>query len=442
MPTPDPTRAAEWTVPCPPTVVRRSPRERPRVYLLINDAAWATRLALQLDHYNLDIRLFPRASDLRHAIRGEPPDALVLDIEPPNGPIARSELVHGLRDAGMDLPPPIFLGQRHDFAARLAAVRAGAAVYLTQPVNITVLVEWVERLVGRTEEPPYRVLTVDDDPDVTRYVAHHLTAAGLRVQTLNTPQTSLETIDAFRPELLIIDLYMPDCSGYELAAVIRQQEHYLTTPIVFLSSEADPVRQRNALRWGGDDFLTKPIAPEALQERVINRAARARALLSKVSEDGLTGLLSHAFWLSHLERELSVAIRRAAPLACVMLDLDFFKVINDQHGHMVGDHVLQSFAELLRRRLRRSDVIGRYGGEEFGILLPQCSVRDARPIVEGIRARFEATPQRTPDSEFYVTVSAGIACFPDHEDATTLLQAADEALYQAKQRGRNRIVTL
>jgi diguanylate cyclase (GGDEF)-like protein len=87
-------------------------------------------------------------------------------------------------------------------------------------------------------------------------------------------------------------------------------------------------------------------------------------------------------------------------------------------------------------------VIGRYGGEEFGILLPQCSAQEAKPIVEGIRARFEAIPQRTPDSEFYVTVSAGIACFPDHEDAATLLQAADEALYQAKQGGRNRIVTL
>jgi len=250
----------------------------------------------------------------------------------------------------------------------------------------------------------------------------------------------MEALADFKPELILMDVYMPVCSGLELARLIRQQEAYLGIPIVFLSSETNLEKQFTAMRMGGDDFLTKPIQEQHLVSSVAVRAERARLLNALMVQDSLTGLLKHTMIKEQLAQELSRAKREQSALSFAMIDIDKFKLVNDHYGHMMGDRVIKSLARLLKQRLRKSDRIGRYGGEEFAVVLPNCDPDSAAKLLNKIRADFSELRFLHEGKEFSVTFSTGIAGFPAYENADELNQAADEALYEAKHQGRNRIV--
>jgi diguanylate cyclase (GGDEF)-like protein len=153
----------------------------------------------------------------------------------------------------------------------------------------------------------------------------------------------------------------------------------------------------------------------------------------------MTRLLSHAYFEEHGFRELERARRKGAPLAYAIMDLDRFKSVNDRYGHAAGDRVLKTLAVVLRQRLRRADVIGRYGGEEFAVLFPDTDVASAYALVDRIRTRFGEIRHRGYDVDFTVTFSAGIAGFPRYGALHELYEAADRALYRAKAAGRNRV---
>ena len=237
-----------------------------------------------------------------------------------------------------------------------------------------------------------------------------------------------------------MDLYMPQCRGKDLAGVIRQEPAYDSVPIVFLSAEDDLIKQLDVMTIGGDDFLTKPIRPEHLVLAVYTRARRFRSLRSLMLRDSLTGLLNHTTTREHVEAELARMKREEKPLALAMLDLDHFKRINDTYGHVTGDRVLKTFSSMLRQRLRGSDIIGRTGGEEFSVALPGATQEQAFSIMDDVREAFACVRQEHDGVEFNVTFSCGIAMFPEHDTITDLAEAADKALYKAKNKGRNRIV--
>ncbi|MCW8891348.1 MAG: diguanylate cyclase, partial [Sedimenticola sp.] len=216
--------------------------------------------------------------------------------------------------------------------------------------------------------------------------------------------------------------------------------NYISVPILFLSVETERQRQLEALQTGADDFLTKPIRPKELVTAVKMRAWRARILRWMMVRDSLTGLFNHAVIMERLSNSCALAKRQAHPLSVGMIDIDHFKRINDTFGHSTGDKVLVSFSRLLRERLRGTDIIGRYGGEEFLVILPDTSVDQAVQVLDEVRIAFAST-QFSADGEcFSATLSAGIAEFPNVASATGLLDAADKALYQAKEQGRNRIL--
>ncbi|MFT6914365.1 MAG: PleD family two-component response regulator [Motiliproteus sp.] len=163
---------------------------------------------------------------------------------------------------------------------------------------------------------------------------------------------------------------MPECDGMELSKIIRQIGAYISVPIVFLSSEEDQEKQLLAMSLDGDDFLSKPIKPWHLVSAVASRAKRARTMRALAEKDSLTGLFNHTKIKERLQAELSRAKRNHEPLAYAMLDIDNFKHVNDTYGHPAGDRVLKSIAIMLKQRLRKYDVIGCYGGEEFVVILP------------------------------------------------------------------------
>jgi len=195
-----------------------------------------------------------------------------------------------------------------------------------------------------------------------------------------------------------------------------------------------------AMKIGGDDFLHKPIRDDHLVASVTTRAQRFRHLRSVMERDSLTGLINHGVLEHELERELSRAEREQKQMVFAMVDIDHFKIVNDNYGHPVGDRVIKAMTRILTQRLRKTDIVGRYGGEEFGIILPSTTPEQAIKLLDEIRESVSEISYSSDSGPFHVTYSAGLAVFPVHSDVTQIIRAADKALYKAKEAGRNRVV--
>lgn len=444
----DAVRLAAQVPPVPPVPLPIRPERDPArgderlVFLIEEDPEQAAALAVQLRHYGYRVRVLDRRrDDLAAEVERERPDILIVDLRFREGPLAGARAIEGIHRSRVPGAPPrvIFLSVRSDLEARLAALRAGGDAYFTKPVDIGPLVEKLDLLTERYSGSPYRVLVVEDDPDLAVEYAVMLDAAGMETEAICEPLQIMEPLYSFRPDLILMDVHMNGCTGPELAAVLRQQESYLSTPIIFLSGDEDLDEQLAAIDLGGDEFLTKPVDPGHLVTAVATRAARGRTLRSLISHDGLTGLLNHSNLKLHLEAELSRASRDDTEVAYAMIDLDLFKSINDTYGHAAGDRLLRSLGLFLRQRLRRSDVLGRYGGDELAVILPRTTGRTALQVLERVRASFSELRHRMGDTEIGATLSCGIASYPMQPTAGLLVQAADAALYKAKRAGRNRV---
>jgi len=410
------------------------------IILVEDDPAQARNMALQIGYYGYDVHVLHDISKLKAAVAEVSPSAVVIDVVSPEGGLAGPLGFADLADEIRQGLPAIFISGRGDIEARLQAVRAGGVAYLVKPVDIGVLVDKLDEVVSEKEIEPYKVLIVDDAPSLASFYAYTLQDAGMEARIVTDPFKLLESLSEFNPELILLDMYMPGCSGAELAKVIRQQEAYVSTPIVFLSAETDLEKQLEAMKLGADDFLTKPIQAPHLVASVTARVFRSRILRSFMVKDSLTGLLNHTKIKEQLDFELSRAARQKRPLVFAMVDIDYFKRVNDTYGHPMGDRVIKSLSRLLQQRLRKTDIVGRYGGEEFAVILTDTDGDTAFNVMNEIRMGFEQIRQQGENGEFSVTFSCGLAVFPMFKTAAELGSAADKALYEAKRGGRNRVV--
>jgi diguanylate cyclase (GGDEF)-like protein len=410
------------------------------IFLVEDDAVQARDLALQIGHFGYAVHVFHDLAALKQAICHTRPSTIIMDVMFPEGHLAGVEVITEIRQLHETPIPVMFISSRGDIQARLQAVRAGGSAYFTKPVNVSTLIDQLDTLTTPEQPEPYRVLIIDDDTDIAIFYEQVLKQAGMHADFITNPLQVMQPLFEFRPDLILMDVYMPECTGLELASVIRQQEAYVGVPIVFLSMETDRDKQLKAMHRGGDDFLSKDILPNHLISAVESRARRSRSLRSTMIRDGLTGLLNHTTIKEHLYREVLYARRRNVPIAFAMIDIDRFKSINDTYGHITGDRVLKSLSRVLQQRLRKTDVIGRYGGEEFAVMLPDTDGQTATRVMDEIRSGFAQVRQCSGPAEFHVTFSCGVADFPTYEDAIRINKAADDALYEAKRAGRNQVV--
>ncbi len=419
--------------------------ENLRIILVEDDAILAELLTNQLTNFGYQVTVLPNLNNLESAIVEIKPNLVICDIVIEDDALAGTEALKKLIEkphiAALNLAI-IFISGRDDMEARLEAVRAKCAGYFHKPINIPLLMDKVYELTTIEKHNPYQILIVDDDVTLTNLMKHILEHAGMEVAIANDPFDALQKMEHPRPDLILMDVHMPKCSGTELAQVIRQHQNYLGIPILFLSADDDKDLHMSALIDGGDDFITKPIQPDILVSITESKAYRSRQLNRQMTEDSLTGLYNHSFTENEIEREINRADRTHRYFSLAMIDLDFFKAVNDTYGHGVGDEVLRSLSYLLKKRLRLTDVIGRYGGEEFLVVMPETSIEDAVCLINEIKDSFSAMPFFNPEDErvFYVTLSAGIASFPECHTREELMTLADQALYQAKEKGRNQVV--
>ena len=410
------------------------------VYLVDDDREFAADLAVRLEIFDYEVVFFDNLKDFSQEVRNREPSAVIMDMVFPGSGTSGSDTIEALREEGQLVGVPVvFLSIRADVMARLAAVRAEGSAYFCKPVHIYGLLDKLDLLTRVRVEQSGRVLIVEDDQDQARYYQQILQKEGMDCECVQDPIQTMRALVEFEPDLVLMDLYMPNCSGMELAKIIRQHDTFLGLPIVFLSVEHDRYKHFDVMEVGVDDFLTKPIRPEYLVRAVKTRVERFRKLRSSMTHDGLTGLLNHSAALQQLSVELERARRAQGPLTVAFIDIDKFKEINDRFGHPAGDLVLKNLARLLAQRLRRTDIIARMGGEEFLVLLPGASPKDACRTLDKIREGFGAFRHQAEDAEFFVTFSLGVACYPELHTVSDLLRDADLALYRAKARGRNRM---
>lgn len=415
------------------------PPLRKPIYIALQDSERGERLARQLEFFGLSAQSLGNVDTFHMTMAERLPAAVVMDVDF-NGAGAGLTLATQMQE-GLEqkLPLLFFSHLETDTPTRLAAVRAGGEEFLTGTLEASSLLEKIEILTRVAQYEPYKVLIIDDSRAQATHTERLLNGAGIVTRTLLDPIKTMLELAEFQPDLIILDMYMPGCTGTELAKVIRHNDRYVSVPIIYLSAEDDLDKQLDAMSEGGDDFLTKPIKPRHLITTVRNRAARARNLKARMVRDSLTGLYNHTHILQLLEDCSFRARRENKPLSFAMLDIDHFKRVNDSHGHPMGDRVIKSLALFLKQRLRKTDYIGRYGGEEFAVVMPDTDLAAAWGVLDEIRQRFAEIHYPAQPADLCCTFSAGVVEIAAEDDALMMASQADEALYRAKKAGRNQV---
>lgn len=289
------------------------------------------------------------------------------------------------------------------------------------------------------------VLLVDDSIDVHRLLSARLRHEQIRMSSLMKGAETLEAVKAQSPAVILLDLDMPDMDGFEVLRALKDDPATNNVPVIVLSGLNGSEDKVTAFDLGATDYVTKPFDLAELRAR-LRAALRLDHLLKLLSEradvDGLTGLGNRAHFNKRWAEKVAECKRYNQPLSLAIIDIDFFKRINDTYGHPAGDEVIQGVAQLLQRECRSHDVPCRFGGEEFALIMPHTGPKDAAMVTDRIRqALGQVVWQRHPENP--VTLSAGMvgcdgACgevTPEH-----WLEQADRNLYSAKRGGRNRVV--
>ena len=291
------------------------------------------------------------------------------------------------------------------------------------------------------DDHPALVLVADDDGVTRAIVTSWLKGEGYTVIVAADGDEALRLAREQQPDLLLVDVTMPGRDGYEVCRAIHA-ESATPPPVIFLTAHTQTDARVAGLDAGAVDYIVKPFANEELVARV-RAALRTKAvhdgLADRAARDGLTGLFNRRELDARAAQAVALADRHGRPLSCLLLDLDHFKPINDTHGHAAGDGVLREAAQRIYDASRVSDVVSRYGGEEFVVLLPETTGEEAVLAGDRLRAMLSATPVAVGSTMIPIRASIGVASWNDAmRTAADLYAAADGALYRAKELGRDR----
>jgi diguanylate cyclase (GGDEF)-like protein len=282
-----------------------------------------------------------------------------------------------------------------------------------------------------------QVLIVDDQPENI-----HALSAMLEPEVKSffalTGEQALVLAQDREFDLILLDVMLPGIDGFSLCEKLKALPHTADVPVIFVSGLTEATDEERGFGVGGVDYIHKPFLPAVVRARVRTHL-RLKALIKELGElartDRLTGLCNRRSFEDRIDAEMEHARRHAADTSLVLLDIDNFKRINDQHGHLLGDRVLVEVGQLLANTLRRCDLVARWGGEEFVLMLPSTNLRDATDLAERLREKIAAADF----SVGHITASMGVGQYRSTDTFATWFKRIDTALYAAKKQGRNRV---
>jgi len=293
------------------------------------------------------------------------------------------------------------------------------------------------------------ILVVDDDVTICNLLDRYLTGVGYRVKTVTNGEEALELIETQSFDLVLLDILMPEVTGRDVLIKVRQHHSPSELPIIMVTGISDSKAIVDAFKLGANDYVTKPIIVEEFIARVNNLIIN-KHLFDQVREqkeelhtmamtDQLTGVYNRHYLDEMAIKYVSIAYRQCKPLSLILLDIDFFKAVNDKHGHLIGDCILTEIGRLLNKDCRSGDLLARYGGEEFIVILQDCDLSMAVQKAESIRQQIEVLQP----SGLSITASFGVTTLPHDKQITfkDLFKNADQALFRAKNKGRNQVQT-
>lgn len=290
-----------------------------------------------------------------------------------------------------------------------------------------------------------KVLVVDDHKLNVKLLTDILEDENFIVYSTDNGLSVLEMTLKVLPDVILLDIMMPGLDGFEVCKLLKENDEVNDIPIIMVTAKAEGIDVKKALEYGAFDYIKKPIDEIEVIARIQSalRFKQSQDLLKELAmKDRLTDLYNHALLIELFEKELAKQQRSDGDIAFVMIDVDHFKKINDTYGHTSGNIVLKELANILKNSVRRGDIVGRYGGEEFGLVLPEIDKQGTWQMCERIRKKIEGISFNTDGKEsIHITVSMGIyhKSSKDYMTGSEIIQKSDEKLYQAKANGRNRV---
>lgn len=409
------------------------------VYLLESKKEYATNLSKEAAIFGYEIMVFDTLEKLINSLANHSPAALIININMLE--TLKEDEIGRLNTQYFKNIPRVFIANNGDFALRFKAVQLGGQAYLVKPFLIDEMIIELDHLLSLDDEI-YRVLIVDDEEDVAKYYSAVLKQAGMVTHYITKASDIDNVLYDFVPDIVLMDIYMPDCSGYQLSAIIRQQKFYESMPIIYLSRESDKAKQLQFMSVGVDDFVTKTTEPEHLIQVIKNKANRYKGIRMTMMMDSLTGVYNHSYILQQLQSEIKKNGAMRSGFSVGMVNLDDLTKINDTYGYSTGDHVIKNLCLVMRKYIYGYNTLGRYNNENFLLILPKLDSESAKYLLNEIREQFQHINYTRDYKKFNSTFSAGVTVFPEFCTPTDIIHAASAALERAKDSGKNRVEIL
>jgi diguanylate cyclase (GGDEF)-like protein len=406
------------------------------IALVDADQASSSKTSQLLIDFGFEVSTYTSLTELQQ----EKPASLkllLIDLDTVTGD--HSETFRVIESVSKNKIDVFILSSKNSFETRLHAIRAGAKDFLLKPLNITKLVSKIRKNFKIDLTRPYRILLLDDQASVGKFYKTLLETEGVQVLVINEAHKILKALDSFHPDVFLLDMHMPDISGIEVAKLLRQQTKYDYVPIVFLSADNDVETKLAVLECGADDIISKDTPPSIIAQQIDSRIQRGQEIRYIASRDSLTGVLNHGQIMDAAAHDIRLSKRQEKPTIIAMIDLDNFKTVNDQYGHLGGDKVLIALGQLLLQSVRDTDYVGRYGGEEFMIVFNSANLAVIETKMNAILEAFHHITYEVDDKSFNCSFSAGIASSDNHDKLSEIISAADLALYDAKKAGKNQV---
>ena len=412
-----------------------------RLLIVDDDPEVIDRLSADAPARGLDTEFASSLTAAREAISRQRPAVVLVNFSILG---AKAECLAFIEELSQGSPPiPVLVRTPMDATLdRVQVAKSGGRGFLPQTLPPPQLLDAVCGVLDRKETPPAKVLAVDDDPQILEVLEGLLDPAGARMTGVSQPLEFWNALEESAPDLVILDVDMPEAGGIELCRAIRSDPRWSGLPVIFLTSHRDPETIQQLFLAGADDYVSKPLVGEEMVTRVLNRLERTRLLRSSGGTDALTGLSNRQQTTKSLDQLLGLAQLHSQSFCLGVVDVDFLAEINQRFGHPAGDKVLRRLGQFLHGVFRSEDVVGRWDGPQFVVGMYGLTKEDGmEPLSQLLESMRREVFTDTGGIEYPVSCSAGIAEYPANgKDLPALSLSAHQALTQANSLGSNRVL--